>query len=151
MRIFLPAAVTLVAAAGVSCASQPQPVSSTQGSTLVQIAYVTDVRDVTVSGDRNSAVGSVAGTVLSGLGGSNVWGGKGSTLDTGAGTIAGVGGQQIGSSNTGKTVTRLTVRSDNGDVRSYEIVPGETFRIDDRVKITNNNHNTRITHYNGPE
>lgn len=146
MRIFLPAAATLMAVVGVSCASQPQSVSSTQGSTLVQTAYVTDVRDVTVSGDRNSAVGSVAGTVLSGLGGSNASGGNGSTLDAGAGTIADIDGQQIGSSNTGKTVTRLTVRSDNGDMRSYEIVPGETFRIDDRVKIINNNHNTRITH-----
>jgi outer membrane lipoprotein SlyB len=147
MRIFLPAAVTLMAAAGADCASQPQPVSSTQGSTLVQTAYVTDVRDVTVSGDRNSAADSVAGTVISGQAGSNVRGGKGSTFDIGAGAIVGgVAGQQIGSSNTGKAVTRLTIRSDNGDVHSYEIVPGETFRIGDRVKIINNNHNTRITH-----
>ena len=147
MRIFLPAAVTLVAATGAGYASQPQPVSSTQGSTLVQIAYVTDARDVTVSGDRNSAVGSVAGTVLSGLADSNVRGDNGSTLDTGAGAIVGgIAGQQIGSSNTGKAVTRLTIRSDNGDVHSYEIVPGETFRIGDREKIINNNHNTRITH-----
>jgi outer membrane lipoprotein SlyB len=145
MRIFLPAAVTLMAVSGTACASQP--VSSTRGSTLVQTAYVIDARDVTVSGDRNSAVGSITGTVLSGLAGSNVRGGNGSTLDTGAGAIVGgIAGQQIGSSNTGKAVTRLTIRSDNGDVHSYEIVPGETFRIGDRVKIINNNHNTRITH-----
>jgi outer membrane lipoprotein SlyB len=148
MRIFLPAAVTLMAAAGADCASQPQPVSSTQGSTLVQTAYVTDVRDVTVSSDRNSTADSVAGTVLSGQAGSNVRGGKGSTFDIGPGAIVGgIAGQQIGSSNTGKTVTRLIVRFDyNGDVYSYEIVSGETFRIGDRVKIINNNHNTRITH-----
>jgi outer membrane lipoprotein SlyB len=122
-------------------------VSSTQGSTLVQVAYVTDARDVTAIGDRNSVVGSVAGTVPGGLAGSNVGGGNGNTLDTEAGAaVGGIAGQQIGNPNTGKTITRLTVRSDTGDVHSYQIEPGEAFRIGDRVKIINNNHNTRITH-----
>jgi outer membrane lipoprotein SlyB len=139
------------AAALAGCAAQPDSapafVSSTQGTTLVQTGYVTDVRDITVRGGQNSAIGSAVGALLGGIAGSNIGSGHGRTVATIAGASAGgIAGQHVGKPNSGKSVTKLTVRLDNGDMRTYDIEPGEAFRIGDTVKIITNGGNVRITH-----
>jgi uncharacterized lipoprotein YbaY len=44
------------------------------------------------------------------------------------------------------TVTELSVRFDDGKIRSFNIGPGEIFQPGDRVRVTSRNGNTRITH-----
>lgn len=137
--------VTLLA----GCAVPPSQtaVLSTQGSTLVQTGYVTEVRSVTLDQDQAPGVGAVVGAVLGGLVGNNIGGGDGRTLATVGGAVAGgVAGHQIEKSRNAKTVTALSVRFQNGEVRTYQVEPGEAFRIGDRVKLSSNNGQTRITH-----
>ena len=94
----------LTSCASPSLPSSP-PVSSTQGITLVEMAKVTDVRNLPDTPANN---------------------GQDST------------GSKIG--------TQLTLLSDNGEVRNYNVQPGEIFRVGERVKIISNNGNLKITH-----
>lgn len=109
-----------------SCASpslpSPPPVSSTQGITLVEMAKVMDVRnlpDTPANNGQDSTGSKIAG---------------------------GISARQTGSSESGKTGTRLTLLSDNGEVRNYNVEPGEIFRVGEPVKIISNNGNLKITH-----
>jgi outer membrane lipoprotein SlyB len=148
MRTISLSATALLAIALTGCAtraSQP-PVSSTTGSILVQTGEVTNVRDVTVSGGRSSGVGSLVGGVLGGLAGSTVGGGYGRTAAAVGGAVAGgVAGQRVERSGATTKTTELTVRFPNGDERTYNVDPGESFRIGDTVKITTGEGKVRIT------
>ncbi len=151
MRFAPVLALSLFAATLAGCATQsntaPAPVSSTQGTTLVQTGYVTDVRDIAVRGGQNSAVGSMAGSILGGFAGSAIGGGHGRTLATVAGAaVGGMAGQHAGKSSNGASVTRLTVRFENGDARTYDIEPGEIFRVGDPVKVISNGGEIRVVH-----
>ncbi len=122
MRIFLPAVSTLAAALLAGCASPSQPLpptGSTQGSTLVQKGYVIDVRDIAFSDNRHSAVGAVAG---------------------------GIAGQRIGNASSAKSVTRLTVRFDDGDLSVYDVESSEIFRVGEPVKVITSNGNVTVAH-----
>lgn len=96
----------LLTTALAGCAAQsPQlsaPSSSTRGTTVVQMASVTAVRELLVRDDRTPGANP--------------------------------------------TVTELTVRFEDGRIRSFNIEPGEAFQPGDRVKVTSRNGNTRITH-----
>lgn len=134
-------------AAGIGGCATQLPVSSTQGTTLVQTAQITDIRDVTLGGDQSSGIGSVAGAVLGGLAGGKVGSGTGRTITSIGGAIAGgVAGHRIESAMATRTVTELTIRFENGDVRTYNVEPGAAFRIGETVKITTNRGVTKITH-----
>lgn len=147
MRTVSLGAVTLLAIAGCATQQAPQPlVSSTQGSTLVQTGQVTNVRDVTVSGGHSSGVGALVGGVLGGLAGSTIGGGYGSTAAAVGGTVAGgVAGQKLARAGATTKTTELTVRLSSGEERTYNVDPGESFRIGDTVKITTREGHTRIT------
>lgn len=138
-------------AAFAGCASQPTetavPVSSTQGTTLVRIGYVTDVRDIAVYEDRLSSFGSLVGALVGGIAGNSIGSGYGQTIATVAGAAAGgIAGQHIVKANSSKSLTALTVRFDNGDVHTYDIESSEVFRVGDQVKIITNGSNITITH-----
>ena len=142
---------SLAAAALASCATQPDslsmPASSTEGTTLVQTGYVTDVRDIIVHGGQRSTVGATVGALLGGIAGSNIGGGFGRTAATlGGATVGGLVGQHVGKSNGGTPISRLTVRFENGGVQTYDIEPGETFRIGEQVKIITSAGKVRVTH-----
>lgn len=145
MRILLPISVTLLCA----CASQPpQPVTmSTQGSTVVRSATVTNVRDVTVQGGgQSSGLGSFVGAILGGVAGSKIGGGSGSAVAAAGGAVAGgMAGQHVEQSGARSGYTEVTVRFDNDDERTYSVDTGENFRIGDMVKVTTHNGLTRIT------
>jgi outer membrane lipoprotein SlyB len=122
MRIFLPAVSTVMAAMLAGCALQSQPLpltGSTQGSTLVQKAVVTDVRDIAFNDARHSVVGSIAG---------------------------GFAGQQAGIAGSAKRITRLTVRSDDGEISTCDVESSEIFRVGEPVKVISNNGNVTVTH-----
>lgn len=147
MRKYLPvltAALALLSA----CASPPdRTVMSTQGSTLVQRASVTHVRDVTVRGARPSGIGSVIGAVLGSLAGSRIGSGHGRTAASIGGAVGGgMAGQHIEQSAASKSTTELTVRFDNGDTRTYQVEAGADFKAGDTVKVITDHSGTRITH-----
>lgn len=151
MRVGLPGSMmlsTVVLLA--SCASQPpaqSPASSTTGTILVRTGQVTDIRDVTVRGGRTSGLGSFVGAILGGVAGSTIGSGHGSTAAGIGGAVAGgMAGHQIEQSGASRSSTELTVRFDNGDVRTYSVEPGEHFRIGDTVTVTTSNGVTRVTH-----
>jgi outer membrane lipoprotein SlyB len=148
MRIASLLAAALLAVAGCA-AQQPSqpPVSSTEGSTLVQTGQVTNVRDVTTAGGRTSGVGSLVGGVLGGLAGSHIGGGYGRTAAVvGGGLAGGVAGHEMQKAGATRKVTEVSVRFANGEVRTYQVEPGESFRIGDTVTVMTNNGVTRIGH-----
>jgi outer membrane lipoprotein SlyB len=130
-----------------ACASSPpSQVMSTQGSTLVQTAQVTDVRDIAVRGGRPSGVGSFVGAVLGSVAGSRIGSGTGSAAAGIGGALAGgMAGQRLEESGMGSSTTELTVRLDNGDVRTYRVDRTEQYRIGDTVKLMTANGMTRVT------
>lgn len=130
------------------CASSPpaQPTMSTQGTTLVQTAQVTNVRDITIRGGRPSGLGSFFGAILGGVAGSKIGSGSGSAVAGVGGAVAGgMAGQHVEQSGISRSTTELTLRLDNGDVRTVQIEPGENFRIGDTVKVITNAGVIRVT------
>lgn len=149
MRTAAPRLAPLLATALLAaCASHPTgPVMSTQGTTVVQTAQVTDVRDVTVHGGRSSGIGAFAGTVLGSIAGSRIGSGHGSTAASVGGAVAGgMAGHQAEQSRKNRSTTALTVRFDSGETRTYHVEAGANFRAGDIVKVTTSGGITRITH-----
>lgn len=131
-----------------ACASQSTaPAMSTQGSTVVQTAQVTDVRDVTVRGGQPSGIGAFTGAVLGGVAGSRIGSGYGSIAAGVGGALAGsMAGQHAEQATKSRSTMALTVRLDNGETRTYHVEPDARFRIGDTVKVTTRGGVTRITH-----
>jgi outer membrane lipoprotein SlyB len=150
MRSDAQASMTLLAASlacGCATSSSPPPISSTQGTTLLRIGQVTNIRDVTVRGGSTSGVGSFVGAALGAVAGSQIGSGYGSAAAAVGGALAGgIVGQHFEHSSLGSRTTELSVRFDNGDVRNYQIEPGESFRVGDTVRVITNAGVTRITH-----
>lgn len=138
----------LAAALLAACASSTpnaQMISSTQGSTVVRGGQVTDVRDVAVEGGRSTGLGALVGSVLGGIAGSTIGGGNGSTVASIGGAAAGgIAGQHVEQAGHSSRATEVTVRFDDGDVRSYKLAPGESFRIGDMVTVSTGHDGTRI-------
>ena len=130
-----------------ACASTPPaPRMSTQGTTLVQAAQITDMRDITVRGGHPSGVGSFVGAILGSIAGSRIGSGNGSAAAGIGGAVAGgMAGQRAEESGMSNSATELTVRLANGDIRSYRVDRAEQFRIGDTVKLTTSNGITRVT------
>lgn len=99
----------LLTAALAGCAAQsPQPSapsSSTRGTTVVRMAFVTAVRELPASGEQTSGAGPAT-----------------------------------------TTIAELTVRFEDGNIRSFNIEAGELFQPGERVIVTSRNGNTYITH-----
>lgn len=148
MRIVPLLAAILLVAAGCAAQRPAQPmISSTEGSTLVEIGQVTNVRDVTIAGGQTQGIGSFVGGVLGGLAGSTIGGGYGrSAAVIGGGLAGGVAGHEIQKASAVRKVTEVSVRFTDGSVRIYNVEPEEPFRIGDKVKVITNNGITRITH-----
>lgn len=150
MRVRLSISSIAVAAMLLSgCASQrPEPLMSTQGSTVVQTGRVTNVRDVTVHGGRPSGVGSFIGTILGGVAGSKIGSGTGSTVAGIGGAVAGgMAGQRVEEAGKSSASTELTVQLDNGENRTYRVNPGEPYRVGDTVRITTVNGVSSVARY----
>jgi outer membrane lipoprotein SlyB len=147
LRMHISVAI-LVLASMAGCASkQPESVMSTQGTTLVQLGQVIDVRDITVRGGRPSGIGAAAGAVLGGIAGSTIGSGNGSTVASIGGALAGgMAGQRAEESAASNSRTAVTIRLESGETRTVNIAPGEKFRIGDTVKVTTAAGVTSVTH-----
>lgn len=139
----IPLAVLLSACASRAAA----PAMSTQASTVVQTAQVTEVRDVTVRGGHPSGLGAFAGALLGGVAGSTIGSGHGSTAAAIGGALAGsMAGQHAEQSSKSRSSTAVTVQFESGETRTYHVDRDEHFRVGDTVKVTTSGGISRIAH-----
>ena len=149
MRFIVMPMLFLVAALSAGCTSMADPrpmTSSTEGTTLVQTGVVTDIRDIAIRGGTQSGVGATVGALLGGIAGSSIGNGFGRSAATIAGaTAGGIAGQQIAGAKSSTSVTRMSVQLENGEVRTYDLEPGESFQVGETVRITSNAGKVSIT------
>lgn len=151
--------LTAASAAGLSvvlaaCAVDPYPVSApapgvtygtAQPVAAVEFGRVTNVSLISAgtgaTPTTRSAAGGVIGAIVGGLLGSQIGGGSGRTAATvlGAG-VGAVAGSQAGratapSYNAAYPVYRITVQTDQGILRTYDVNATADLRVGDRVRI----------------
>jgi uncharacterized protein YcfJ len=154
------AAMALTACSSVDpYASNNYPVSSTSGYTVssypapsyseavpaIEYGRVTDVALIngTAAPRGNHAAGTVIGAIVGGLLGHQVGGGTGRAAATVLGAAGGaVAGNQIAQNQAGpyaanQTVYRVSVQTDQGLMRSYDVNASADLRPGDRVRIEN--------------
>lgn len=125
-------------------------VGQAQREQTVRMGTVESVRAVRIQSDSGggSAIGTLGGGALGAVAGSTIGGGKGSILAAIAGGLAGaVAGNAIGENMSTANGVEITVRLDNGDLRSItQAASGEVFRAGERVRLLSSGGVTRVTH-----
>ena len=112
----------------------------------VKMGMVESVRHVKLEGTK-SPVGTGAGAVIGGIGGSNVGSGKGSTVATILGAVAGgVAGSMIEEGVMSKEGLEITVKLDNGRMIAVTQEADEQFRVGERVRVLSGGGATRVSH-----
>jgi outer membrane lipoprotein SlyB len=90
-------------------------------------------------------VGTIAGGAIGGIAGSNVGGGRGQTVDSILGAVAGgVAGSAIEREVTKKKGLEITVRLDGGELRAITQEADEDFRPSERVRLLSGGGTTRV-------
>jgi outer membrane lipoprotein SlyB len=107
---------------------------------VTNIEYLPAGTNAPVTG--NSIIGAVVGGLAGAALGSTIGGGSGRTAATVLGGVAGAAvGNHIARNQAGVTMApgyRVTVQSDNGGMRTYEVSATGDLRVGDRVRIENN-------------
>ena len=108
----------------------PVPVYYEQGR-------VRSIEVIPVASRGSSGGGAVLGAIIGGVIGHQVGGGTGKALATGAGAIGGaVAGNAIEMRNKrDDEIFRVSVRFDNGSVRSFDFQRIDDLRVGDQVKL----------------
>jgi outer membrane lipoprotein SlyB len=97
--------------------------------------YVTSIRAIKTRA-QGSGVGAGAGAVIGGLLGNQVGGGSGKQIATVAGAVGGaVVGNQVEGNMRATTSYEITVRLDNGKVRTFHQQSAPRWSEGDRVKV----------------
>jgi outer membrane lipoprotein SlyB len=114
------------------------PVAGMEYGRIVNIEYL-PAGSMTQSnqGILGAVVGGVAGALL----GSTIGGGGGRTAATVLGGVAGAAvGNNIARNQAGATMSpgyRITMQTDNGVMRTYEVPASGDLRVGDRVRVDN--------------
>ncbi|NRR33893.1 glycine zipper 2TM domain-containing protein [Oxalobacteraceae bacterium] len=117
-----------------------------QNEQSVRMATVESVREVTID-KGETGTGTLAGAALGGVGGSSVGGGKGSIATGIIGAVAGgIIGNAIENNASKHKGFEITVRLENGDLRSIVQDADEQFRAGERVRLLSDGRKTRVTH-----
>ena len=139
-------ATALCGCAGPSNSGSVYTPGQAQREQTVRMAVVEGVRQVTIE-KAPSGAGAVAGGVVGGVAGSSVGGGKGSTITSVLGAVAGgLAGQALEGSIGRKAGLEITVKLDNGELRSITQEADEQFKPGDRVRLLSGTGVTRVTH-----
>jgi outer membrane lipoprotein SlyB len=114
------------------------PVAGTEYGRIVNIEYMPAGTSAPQSnGILGAVVGGVAGAIL----GNQIGGGSGRTAATVLGGVAGAAvGNNIARNQQGVTTApgyRITMQSDQGQIRTYEVPATGDLRVGDRVRIDN--------------
>jgi outer membrane lipoprotein SlyB len=124
-------------------------VGQAQREQTVRLGTIESVRAVKIEGEGGgAALGTLGGGALGAVAGSAIGGGKGSILTAIAGGLAGaVAGNALGQGLSNANGVEITVRLDNGDLRSItQAATAEVFRAGDRVRLLSSGGVTRVTH-----
>ena len=139
----------LAAVAGCATGSNSGSVydrNQVQREQIVRYGTIESVRPVTIERDQ-SGVGTVGGAVVGGVAGSSIGGGRGSIITSVLGAIAGgLAGNAIEGGVGKKQGVELTVRFENGEIRSIVQEADEQFYAGDRVRVLSGTGATRVTH-----
>lgn len=126
-------------------ATYPAGAYSNQQAGYVEYGRVTNVSMIS-QGSRpagNSAAGSVLGAVVGGALGNQVGSGSGRAAATILGAVGGavvgnrIAGGNTPSYNTAGPVYRVSVQTDSGQLRTYDVSATGDLRAGDRVRIEN--------------
>ncbi|VCU69502.1 Outer membrane lipoprotein pcp precursor [Pigmentiphaga humi] len=146
----LAAALTAVALLA-GCASGSNSASvyksnQAQREQVVRFGTVEGVRQVSI--DRGqTGVGTAGGAIVGGVAGSGIGGGRGQIITSVLGAIAGgIAGQAIENSASKRNGLEITIRMQNGELRSIVQEADEMFYVGDRVRLVSGNGVTRVTH-----
>jgi outer membrane lipoprotein SlyB len=146
------AVVTIAVAAILAGCAYPSPSGSeyqayqAQNEQTVRMGTVESIRNVTIA-NPESGVGTMTGAALGGLAGSGAGSGRGQAATTVIGAVAGgLLGQHAEASANNRPGFEITVRLDNGELRSITQAADEMFRPGDRVRLLSNGYTTRVTH-----
>lgn len=128
-----------------ACASQPyrsEQVSQAPVPAYAPVPVYAEqgrVRSIEVIpvASRSSGGGAVLGAIIGGVIGHQIGGGTGKALATGAGAVGGaVAGNAIEMHNKrDDEIFRVSVRFEDGSVRSYDFQRIDDLRVGDRVKL----------------
>ncbi|MFO7189600.1 MAG: glycine zipper 2TM domain-containing protein [Pseudomonadota bacterium] len=145
------ALVTLVAALTLAgCASSTSGSvysrEETRREATVRMGTLESVRHVTIEGTK-TPVGTIAGGAVGGIAGSSIGSGRGSTIGAVLGAVAGgLLGSAAEEGVTRKPGVELTVRLDNGELRTVVQEADETFNVGERVRLITQGGVTRVSH-----
>ena len=111
----------------------------------VEYGRVTDVSLIsgTAAPRGNSIAGTAIGAIIGGVLGNQIGGGSGRTAATVLGAAGRCGGRQPDRQEPGRhlchqqPVYRITVQTDNGQMRTYDVSATGDLRPGDRVRIEN--------------
>ena len=114
------------------------PVAGAEWGRIVNIEYLPVGTTAPAS---NNILGAVVGGVVGGVLGNQIGSGSGRAAATVLGGVAGAAvGSQIARNQAGVTTTagyRITMQSDNGVIRTYEVPATGDLRVGDRVRFDN--------------
>lgn len=115
------------------------PVAGTEYGRIVNIEYMPVGTNAPAGG--NSVLGAIVGGVAGAVLGNQIGSGSGRTAATVLGGVAGAAvGNQVARNQQGVTTTpgyRITMQSDQGVIRTYEVPATGDLRVGDRVRIDN--------------
>jgi outer membrane lipoprotein SlyB len=115
--------------------------SAPMGSEYGRIVSIEYMPAGTSMGSNQGILGAVVGGVAGALLGSQIGGGSGRTAATVLGGVAGAAvGNQVARNQQGVTTSpgyRITMQSDNGATRTYEVPATGDLRVGDRVRVDN--------------
>ena len=130
-------------AAITACSSAPQryePIAQAPVPAAAPVYYETgrvrSIEVIPVAG-RSSGGGAILGAIIGGVIGHQLGGGTGKAVATGAGAVGGaVAGNAIEMHNKrDDEIFRISVRFEDGSVRSYDFQRIDDLRVGDRVKL----------------
>jgi outer membrane lipoprotein SlyB len=120
-----------------------QPVAAVEYGRITGVQMVS-AGTTTYNNENRGAAGSVIGAVVGGLLGNTIGGGSGRAAATVLGAVGGavVGNNIARNSNGGAyawgaPVYRVTVQTDSGQWRNYDVAAQADLRVGDRVRIEN--------------
>ncbi len=144
--LLLPLSALLAACANPYTSGNVYSSDQTMNDQVVRMGTVESVRNVVIA-NPDPGVGTMSGAALGGLAGSAAGSGRGEAAMGILGAVAGgIAGNRVEGEVNRKPGLEITVRLENGELRSVTQLADEAFRPGERVRLLGNGYTTRVTH-----